>query len=292
MTPPEFYKMDIKSNQLGNKRPISLTSILVPCLRIIIALCILLIVGCINSFIFFPQPIAKETLNVIKWRYKHAEEITIKTSDNVGLKGWFVKQSSMPKSPLILYFGGNAEEVSYLIKETPRITGWSLALINYRGYGLSEGTPNEGNLCKDAVEIYDYFSKRPEIDNSKIVAFGRSLGTGVAVYLAQQRPIKGVILATPYDSINSVAQEKVSFIPVWLIFRNRFNSLSRAPSVNIPMLALLASEDKVIPTWHAKRLIEKWAGKNTVITIEGAGHNTITYSELYWESINDFLTQF
>ncbi len=245
-----------------------------------------------ESLIFFPQKISSQTLSDIRNSSKNSDEIFIETADNITLHGWFVKGASKEKTPLIIYFGGNAEEVSYMVWEASKLPGWSIALINYRGYGLSEGKPSEANLFKDAETVYDYFSKLPDVDTDRIILMGRSLGTGVAVYLATKRPVKGLILVSPYDSIVSVGKKRMPFVPVGLILKHRFDSISRAPSINLPALFLIAGQDQTIPVWHSKRLLNKWAGQTTLKTIERRDHNNISYSDLYWQSIIEFLNQF
>jgi len=240
--------------------------------------------------IFFPRPLLQEVFNQLEDRT--IENIDIKTKDSIKIKGWFVKNSKAQKSPLIIYFGGNAEEVSNLIEKADKFNEWSLSLINYRGYGQSEGKPNEKSLFEDAISIYDYFSKRNDIDTNRIILMGRSLGSGVAVYLAQNRPVNALILVTPYDSMTSVAQEKVPILPVPLILKNRFDSLSRVTSIKIPMLALVAEKDSTIPPNHAKRLVEKWGGKYILKIIEGEDHNSISSNDEYWKNIKEFLSQF
>lgn len=243
-----------------------------------------------EKMIFFPQPVSEQALARISSGNKNVEDIHIRTEDGVTVRGWLVKNPASPRSPLIIYFGGNAEEVSWLISEAARFRGWSLALINYRGYGSSGGTPGEKKLFADALTIYDYFAQRPDIGSGNIVVMGRSLGSGVAVHLAHNRPVKGLVLVTPFDSMTSVAQEKFRFLPVSLLLRHRFDSLSLAPSMRQPMLALAAGEDTIIPPHHARRLADSWGGQATFVVLEGADHNTIDAHNRYWQTIIDFLS--
>ncbi|WP_349649156.1 alpha/beta hydrolase [Candidatus Parabeggiatoa sp. HSG14] len=242
-----------------------------------------------EKLLFIQQKKDSEHLSWVTREYPHAEEVRIKTPDNVLLQGWYIKNSPEQQSPLVIYFGGNAEEISKHIREINYFKGWALLLVNYRGYGLSEGNPSETNFFKDAVLLYDTFAKRIDIDNQKIVAFGRSLGTGVAVYLAHQRDLKGLILVSPYDSIRSIAQEIYPYVPVSLLLKHHFDSLILASSIKIPMLALIAQNDRIIPPSHSFKLIEAWGGvaRHTVIT--DSHHNNITMSYEYWESIIAFL---
>lgn len=229
--------------------------------------------------------------NLLQWARQNYpdSEVQLTTPDHVKLHGWFVKNKGVSKSPLLIYFGGNAEEVTGWLWDKDNFPDWSLLTVNYRSAGLSEGQPSEANLCKDALFLYDTFSAKEEVDKTKIVVFGRSLGTGVAVYLASQRPLQGVILVSPFDSVRSVAQARYFFVPVSLLLKHPFDSLALAPSIKVPMLAVLATEDTTISLAHSKRLIEAWGGKTSLKVITGVGHNDIQEGEGYWETIREFL---
>lgn len=191
----------------------------------------------------------------------------------------------------MIYFGGNGDELSNFIEDAKRLKGWSVALVNYRGYGLSQGRPGEDSLFGDAVVIYDYLTTRNDVNAGNVVAMGRSLVTGIAVYLASQRPLKGVILVSPYDSVASVARHRVPLAPVSLILKHPFDSVSRAPSITVPLLALAAVEDRTIYPLHSMQLVESWGGPNTLQMIPGADHNTILTSDKLWENVTAFLKQ-
>ncbi|HEX9061163.1 MAG TPA: alpha/beta fold hydrolase, partial [Clostridia bacterium] len=149
-----------------------------------------------DNLIFYPQKLSQTAFVNIK--EPTVENIELKVDKTETVRGWFCKNDPHQKQKLILYFGGNAEEVSYLVRESTEIKGWSVALTNYRGYGMSDGKPSEKDLFSDALKIYDYYANRPDIDTDHIVIMGRSLGTGIATYLASQRKAKGVILISPY----------------------------------------------------------------------------------------------
>jgi pimeloyl-ACP methyl ester carboxylesterase len=244
-----------------------------------------------KSLIFFPVKMGDSTLQAIKKEFPDAEEITIASADSTALRGWLVKPAVTGKVPLIIYFGGNAEEVSWLISEAQRFRGWAVCLMNYRGYGLSEGSPGERELYSDALAIYDYFAQRRDINRDRIIVMGRSIGSGVATYLAQNRTVKGAILICPFDSLVSIGKKHYPFLPVSLLLKHRFDSASRAPSIKIPLLALLAASDEIIPRESSMRLIEQWGGPHSVKIIEGS-HNTLQEYAGYWESIEGFLAQY
>lgn len=244
-----------------------------------------------EKLIFFPQSISKQRITQIK-QYQNVEEINLTTPDGVKLHGWLLDESQKEKSPLIIYFGGNGEEVSEMLNHKDKFAGWSVLLINYRGYGLSEGQPSENKLYQDALYLYDVFTARNDIDGNQVLAYGRSLGTGVATYLAVERDIRGVVLVSPYDSIKKVAQEKLPLVPVDLLLQQKFNSESRADKINAPLLCLATEGDKVIPLHHSQNLFEQWVGPKKMEIITAEGHNTLMNNQEAWENINIFLNQF
>ncbi|OGA33584.1 MAG: hypothetical protein A3F75_12805 [Betaproteobacteria bacterium RIFCSPLOWO2_12_FULL_64_23] len=237
-----------------------------------------------ERLIFFPQPVAQDPLQANPGAA--IEEVSLVTADQVRLRGWLVKATPTP-APLLLYFGGNAEEVSWLASTADRYAGWSLLLFNYRGYGRSEGKPGETELFADALQIHDYAAKRAQ--GGRVAVMGRSLGSGVAVYLAAQRPVAGVILVSPYDTIESVAQGVYPFLPISLMLKHRFDSLSRAPGIKAPLLCLVASGDRVIPRPHSERLYAAWGGPRQWREIRPADHDSLAGEPEYWRAIAAFL---
>jgi pimeloyl-ACP methyl ester carboxylesterase len=235
-----------------------------------------------ERMLFFPRP-----LDFRPAPRPNVEEVSILAADGVKLRGWLAKGSGAP-APLVIYFGGNAEEVSWLI-DAGYLSGWSLLLVNYRGYGESEGKPGEKELLADSLVIHDYAKRRPDVNSERIVAMGRSLGSGVAVHLAAHRHLRGVILVSPYDSIVEVAKRHYPFLPVSLILRHRFDSLARAPQIEVPLLCLVATEDRIIPAAHSRALFEAWRGTKTWREISRSDHDSLGSEPEYWRSIADFL---
>jgi uncharacterized protein len=243
-----------------------------------------------DALIFFPMTIDRTLAQVITTRFPRTEELLIPAADKTRLHGWLVRPEAGGKAPLVIYFGGNAEEVSWLIAEAPRFQGWAVCLVNYRGYGLSEGKPGEQALYRDALSIYDSMAGRGDIDAAGIVVMGRSIGSAVAAFLAQHRPVKAVILICPFDSLVSIGRKHYPFLPVELLLRNRFDSFSRAASIKAPMLALVAGHDTIIPRESSMRLADAWGGPHAVKTVAG-DHNTLQEYPEYWESIRQFLAR-
>ena len=239
-----------------------------------------------ERLIFFPQPLTQDPLNANTGAA--IEEVNLITSDQVRLHGWLVKAApTQTPAPLLIYFGGNAEEVSWLASTAGQYAGWSLLMFNYRGYGRSEGKPGEAELFADALQIYDYAASRAQ--SGRVAVMGRSLGSGVAVYLAARRPVAGVILVSPYDSIESVAKGVYPFLPISLMLKHRFDSLSRAPQIKAPLLCLVASDDRVIPRPHSERLCAAWGGVKHWREIRPSEHDSVANAPDYWRAIAAFL---
>jgi pimeloyl-ACP methyl ester carboxylesterase len=236
-----------------------------------------------ERMLFFPRPLDSRPAS-----RSNVEEVDIVAADGVKLRGWLVKGDGAP-APLVIYFGGNAEEVSWLVDLAGQFAGWSLLLVNYRGYGESEGKPGEKELLEDGLMIHDYAKGRPDVNSGRIVAMGRSLGSGVAVHLAAHRRLQGVLLVSPYDSIVAVAKRHYPFLPVSLMLRHRFDSLASVPQINAPLLCLVASEDRVIPRAHSRALFEAWRGAKSWHEVPRSDHDSIAGEPEYWRSIADFL---
>ena len=149
-----------------------------------------------DQLIFFRQPAADAPPRSVDLAIS---EVRIATPDGLSLRGWLAwpAAAAQERLPLAIYFGGNAEEVSYMAASAGRLPGWSLLAVNYRGYGGNAGNPSERALFADALALYDWAAGHPETDPTRVAAIGRSLGSGVAVYLAAERPLARLVLVTP-----------------------------------------------------------------------------------------------
>lgn len=218
------------------------------------------------------------------------EPLSLERPGDVALRGWLVKPAVGP-APLLLYFGGNAEEVSWQIGEVDRLGGRAVALVNYRGYGQSTGNPSESALLGDAVALHDALVQRRDIDPKRVAVMGRSLGTGVAVHVAAKRPVERAVLVSPYDSIAAVA---TAHFPAWLVrvvLSERYDAAALAPALRVPLLAVVAGDDRVIPIENSKRLHARWGGLKRWLDLPRAGHNDIQEFPEYWRTIAKFLDE-
>lgn len=246
-----------------------------------------------DRLIFFRQPLDPGRRDSVLQRFPNVEEVNLVAQDGTRLHGFLSKPVAVAgtKFPLVIYFGGNAEEASWLLEEGERPQNWAWLAVNYRGYGWSEGSPGEQAMAADARRIYDWTQLRSDIEHSRIVAFGRSLGSGVAVRLASERPLAGVVLATPFDSLESVAKRHYPFAPVSLMLRHRFDSLALAPRVGVPMLCIVAERDSIVPAEHARRLFAAWQGDKRLVSIANADHNDVSESAAFWRETGNFLSR-
>lgn len=249
-----------------------------------------------DKLIFFPRRLDEASRAAIASRFPQAEELFIQSADGVRLHAWRSRPEGVARAPLVIYFGGNAEEVSWMLEEignarssaTPGV-GW--LLVDYRGYGASEGSPSERGLVADALAWHDHAAKLEDVDPARIAAFGRSLGGGVAVQLAAQRPVCAVILVAPFDSLVAVGRRHYPYLPVGWLLRHHFDSLALAPALSAPLLAVVAERDEIIPPEHADRLVAAWGGPTRRALIAYATHNMIDQSPEYWRAISGFLAE-
>ncbi|HEU4853555.1 MAG TPA: alpha/beta hydrolase [Telluria sp.] len=188
------------------------------------------------------------------------------------------------RAPALLYFGGNAEDVNGSLGElAAAFPGHAIYLMQYRGYGGSDGAPTEEGLVSDALALYDKVRRRHE----RIEVAGRSLGSGVAIQLAAARPVDRLVLITPFDSMRDVAGRHYPYLPVRWLLRDPYDSAAYAPKVNAPTVLVAAADDEIIPRASTEALFRCFApGVATMTVIEGVGHNTISSSPRYIAAIS------
>ncbi len=212
-----------------------------------------------------------------------AEEITV---DNEGtlLHGWILNPG---KTRALIYFGGNSELITHRDEFFIDVfRDYSVYMINYRGYGNSQGDPSETGLFADALAIYDQLESRHE----SISAYGRSLGSGVAVHLAANRKLEKLILLTPYDSVANVAKRLYPIFPVKLLIKDPFDSAAVADLIDIPVLIAAAEQDREIKLEHTTALRQHFTrAQLDYVMIRGAAHNNIVDFQQYREAVKAFV---
>lgn len=179
----------------------------------------------------------------------------------------------------VLYFGGNAEDVTASLPELGAVfPDQAVYAMHYRGYGGSTGQASEQALHADAAALYEQVVR----DHPDITVIGRSLGSGVAVRLAAERVVVRLVLVTPYDSIEAVAVQRFAWFPVRWLLRDRFDSAALAPQIRVPTTVILAERDEVILRERSDALVARFAGGVAqVVLIPGAGHSTLSGMPAY-----------
>ena len=189
----------------------------------------------------------------------------------------------------IIYFGGNAEDVSASLPVlNTAFPTRALYLLRYRGYGGSDGQPSEAAFRRDALAVFDYVRRQ----HGDIVVIGRSLGSGVAIRLASQRPVSKLILVTPYASILALAQQRYPIFPVRWLMQDKFESWREAPQVTAPTLLLAAQYDNLVPAQSTQMLYQHFAsGIARLKVIPETDHNNISASVTYPLLLGQFVDE-
>jgi len=228
-----------------------------------------------NKFLYHPK-------TNIKHKYKN---IFIKNNkEKIQIIG-----INTDKNKAILYFGGNAENVSkstdYIKKQFPN---YAIYLMVYRGFGLSSGKPSEKGIFSDALALYDYVHKQ----HKNISIGGRSLGSGIAAYVASKRDVKKLALITPFNSIENIAQDKYPIYPISILLNDKYNTEDKVKDINAKTLIITAEKDKLVLKKYSDKLIKKFKELKKdlkIIEIKGRGHGDISSDKKYFKDMQEFI---
>lgn len=189
----------------------------------------------------------------------------------------------------ILYFGGNAESMARSADEIARqFPKFTVYLMDYRGYGSSSGEPTEQGLYSDALKLYDTIKS----NHNRISIGGRSLGTGIATYVAAHRKVSKLVLITPYDSIVNVASAMYPLFPVSLLLKDVYDSKSRIKMIKAKTFIVMAEKDTVIARERTLQLIDAFDPEQLEIKIiKNRGHIDISSDSIYYQMIQDFMAE-
>lgn len=223
------------------------------------------------------------------------ERVHIPSTDGVTLVAWIIR-AAPPDSEArwLLICHGNAGNLSNAGRPAHyaglRALGLNLLAFDYRGYGESDGEPTEPGLYADAVAAYRYLRDVRHVPPHRIVLFGHSLGSAVAVDLATREPAAGLVLDGAVASVVGRAQEVYPFVPVRWIARSRYASIEKIERVRMPKLFLHAQADEVVPFAHGRRLYEAATEPKTFVALRG-GHGDAfdVDSAAYFGAIRGFL---
>jgi pimeloyl-ACP methyl ester carboxylesterase len=222
-----------------------------------------------RALLFRPNP---ERVSPSAAGLAQADEVSLNPAGAPRLVAWRIPAADATR-PVILYLHGNAGNLARRSSRFRDLTrqGAGLLAVSWRGYGGSEGQPSEAGFREDAAAAVA-FLRREGIQPERIVIFGESLGSGVAVMLAAELPVRALVLDSPYESIAAIAAERYWWLPVNLLIRDPFRAIAAAPRVRAPALALACTDDWLTPHDGAKRLVEALGGRKRLITFDRRCH--------------------
>ena len=254
------------------------------------ALCLYLFLAQ-TSLIFFPNTPSRELTASPADIDLEFESVSIKTGDQVTLHGWFIPASE--EKGTLLFFHGNAGNISHRLDSLKIFhdLGLSVLIIDYRGYGRSQGTITENGTYLDAEAAWNYLVETRKIPSKKIIFFGRSLGAAIAAYCAEKHTPGALILESAFTSVPDIAARLYPIFPVRILSRFQYNTKKSLLSVNCPVLIIHGPDDEIIPFENGLQLYQSAREPKTILEIQG-GHNEgfLVSGKTYIEGIGKFLT--
>jgi uncharacterized protein len=214
-------------------------------------------------------------------------EITLQTAEGLSLLSWYLPPRD--GHPVIAYLHGNGGHIGYRADRLRWFArnGYGVLMVEYRGYGGNSGTPSESGLVADGAAALDFLGGEGIAPN-RLVIYGESLGSGVALLLAAQQEVAGLILEAPFTSVAEVAQYHYSFIPAAALVRDRFDSLARIGDVKAPILVLHGARDQVVPLRFGRALFDAAPEPKELWISREAGHEDLVRYGAF-EAVLDFL---
>lgn len=242
----------------------------------------LVVLFLIQTSLIFPAP----PPNLLLYEKLKNSAITL-DSDGRNLQGWRITGANQLTNVVIIYFGGNGEDVAATIPALAKLPASVIYAFNYRGYGLSTGTPGEAELYQDAFHIFN--EVRQNNPNKKIAVMGYSLGSAIAGHLAGRADVSYLILFAPLFSIERIAQERFFNVIPSRIVTNKFRLSENLRDVKAKTLVICAGTDKVIPYSHSEEAYLKLTGTKEIHSIDKVGHNELFTVRKTYDLIENFL---
>ena len=243
-----------------------------------------------KRFVFFPTYEVECTPAQLGVAY---EDVFFNTEDGIELNGWFVPGTA---DFTWLCFHGNGGNIGHRAAEVLLLhhrLGVNQLIFDYRGYGKSAGAPFEQGTYRDARAALRYLQERSDVDPSRIIYFGHSLGTAVAVELAAAAPPLALILVSPFASVQDMARIVFPLLPSGWLVRNRYNSLARIGTIQRPVLILHGEQDEVVPMSQGEKLFQAANEPRRFQALPQTGHNDVFEAggQTYWTTLERFLAE-
>lgn len=227
-----------------------------------------------RRLIYFPS---RETVPSATRYFPRARDVVLDTEDGKRLGAWYLPAATSGPGPAVLVFNGNGGDRSArapLALGLSRL-GMSVLLFDYRGYGANEGRPSENGLAMDARAAQAWLSAQREVDPSRIVYFGESLGAAVAVGLSTERAPAALVLRSPFTSLAEVGKVHYPLLPVGLFLIDRFPSIDRIGSITVPVMIVAGDRDDVVPESLSRKLYDAANEPKRYLLVPGTGHNDL-----------------
>jgi fermentation-respiration switch protein FrsA (DUF1100 family) len=238
-----------------------------------------------RSFLYFPE---RERTSPAAAGLGAARELTLETTDGERVIAWHLPPEG--DRPVIVYFHGNGGSLRVRAERFAALTadGTGLVALSYRGYGGSSGTPSEAGLIRDAEAAYRFTAER--YPARRTVPWGESLGTGVAVAIAAEHPVGGLILESPFTSIVDIAAAIYWFLPVRRLMQDQFHSDQRIARVTAPVLVMHGDRDATVPIAYGERLFAIIKAPKQFVRFPDGGHSNLdSFGAL--NAVRDFLNK-
>ena len=225
-----------------------------------------------RNLMYYPP---REAPEIAPYAATGLSEIQVESPDGIKLTHWY-RPPDGPDQPLVVLFHGNAGHIGDRVRKYQALMadGGGLLLASYRGYGGNPGKPNEDDMTADAQAVMGYLESQG-IDPGRIVLYGESLGTGLAVKLAAKWPVAGLILEAPPGSVADVAQAHYWYLPAKWLTLDRWDVLDEIASKSAPLLVIHGDRDKTVPQRFGRRLYEAAPEPKAALFLEGASHNDL-----------------
>jgi fermentation-respiration switch protein FrsA (DUF1100 family) len=219
------------------------------------------------------------------------DEVNISVVEGEEINGWFVAGTS---PVTLLWLHGNGGNIGHRVDEMALMhyrLGVNIFIVDYRGYGRSDGIPSEEGMYQDAEAALEYLRSREDVRPDQIVYFGRSLGAAVAVELAARQPPLALVLVAPFASLSHMARIAMPWLPGQWLVRRHFNSLERIGDSRAPLLIIHGERDETVPVAQGRMLFEAANSPKCFQSLPTAGHNDTfdAGGETYWRVLADFL---
>ncbi len=242
-----------------------------------------------EKFIYFPHKYPRGMYEDARF-IPGLKDCWITTEDGVKIHGWFAAADSALATLIMSH--GNAGNISHripIIRELQR-RKFNVLMYDYRGYGRSEGSPDEEGIYKDGRAVFDYALKLPEVDPQRVLLWGTSLGGAAAVDVALHRRAAGLILESTFSSAKDVARTIYPFLPVHLVLRSQFNSAEKIQNITIPVLVMHGNRDSIIPIALGRKLFRAANDPKEFYEITGADHNDTFFTGVnaYYDKVSLF----